>query len=494
MGYTLIWKNYQINIISMAAFVAWLWFFPLFGILQTALPDSNGKLTVFNLTFLFATILGYLVFLSVRNRPLLKPLIAFSAPITAAFTILTAFAAWSFPPHHFWGWGTLSAVLFILFPAAMGMAGAIYFAFWGTSIFHVPPDQRGRYMAAMVAAATVFYAALVGMFTAAPLPALFLSGLALLAPSLFLKKLSAFIDSRKNDSPPQNRAHPTNQKNHEKAKPWKAFWLPFSLTILCFYILAWATHDIIFSAIKAEGTLFPIIGQSFYALIFLFAGFFLDREKEIEKVAVLGLILLGCTFLLLPVALSFDIISPLYFLLEASYGFIDLFMWVSLAYFCHLLRGDPKQYYSLGLMLNILFIMAGIFLMPLIDINIEGGSYYLLSLAAGILLFFGLLPTLSLRKIRLDRQEQVDLPDIIDQEIGKLNIGKEFQMEVFTQKEKEILYLMLAGSKNNEIIEKLQISKNTLKTHVRHIYGKAGVQNRSELLFKFAHLINNSEP
>ncbi len=494
MGYSAIWKKHKNKIIAMAAFVAWLWFFPLFGIMQTALEDVQGKMTYFNLVFLGSTVLGYLAFLAVKRREAaLNILIAAAAPLAAGSTGLVAFLDWQFSAEILSPWGLHAVAMFILLPLFMGFGGAIFFAFWGTTIYDVPIGERGRYMAAMVIVATMLYTALVLLFYRAPLAALFLSAFFLLFPSLNTKTAASFMAS---DQPGERQAKggppvftSTNaETSEENLKPWKAFWFPFALTIFCFYILAWEAHGIVFTVIKEENTFLPIIGQAIYALTFLFAGYYLDREKEIEKMAIFGLVVLGCSFLLFPVALPAGALWPLYALLEASYGFIDLFMWVSLAYFCQLLRGDPRSYYARGLLLNIFFIMIGIILMPLLTFSFEGEGYYILSLAAGIILFVGILPALSLRKLRLTGHTTVGLSDIIDQEMGRLTIQQDLPIDHFTQKEKEILVLLLADQKNPEIAEKLGISKNTLKTHIRNIYGKALVKNRSELLFKFAEL------
>lgn len=498
MTYQQIFKDYWGNILSMAAFVAWLWFFPLFGILQTILPVGLEKTTIFNLTFLFATIIGYLVYLFSASRPFLKQLIAFSAPSAAIFTWLTVLVFWQNPLETFATWEPPSLLLFIIFPAIMGMAGAVYFAFWGTTIFYVPSDIRGRYMGAMVATATFFYSVIVLVFQTASLPALFLSGLLLLIPSFSLKKVAGFVAAaRKSVS---SHALPFalppaagDAENISPSTPLKAFWFPFTLTILCFYILAWSAHDIIFSIIKTESILLNVFGQLFYALVCLTAAYFLDRGKEIEKTAITGLIILGCTFLLLPIALSLGIVSPLYFLLEGSYGLIDLFMWVSLAYFCHLLGGDPGKFYAVGLSLNVLFIVSGALLMPFLDLHLEGESYILLSLLAGIILFCGILPALSLRKVRLAGAPEALLERAVARELGRIVLTDNLKMDEFTRKEKMILRLILSGKSNPEISDTMEISKNTLKTHVRHIYEKAGVKNRSELLFKVAGRANDLE-
>ncbi len=51
-----------------------------------------------------------------------------------------------------------------------------------------------------------------------------------------------------------------------------------------------------------------------------------------------------------------------------------------------------------------------------------------------------------------------------------------------TQREREVLALLLKGRSIPYIKETLYISTNTAKTHVRHIYQKVGVHERQELL------------
>ena len=55
-----------------------------------------------------------------------------------------------------------------------------------------------------------------------------------------------------------------------------------------------------------------------------------------------------------------------------------------------------------------------------------------------------------------------------------------------TEREEEVLDLLVAGRSVPYISEKLMVSANTVKTHVRHIYAKLDVHNRQELLDVFA--------
>ena len=57
-------------------------------------------------------------------------------------------------------------------------------------------------------------------------------------------------------------------------------------------------------------------------------------------------------------------------------------------------------------------------------------------------------------------------------------------MEYFTEREKEVLKLLVLGLNNKEISEKLVISNHTTKAHVASIYRKLGVTNRVQAAVK----------
>jgi len=53
-------------------------------------------------------------------------------------------------------------------------------------------------------------------------------------------------------------------------------------------------------------------------------------------------------------------------------------------------------------------------------------------------------------------------------------------VEPLTERERDVLRLMAAGLSNPEIGQELYLSLNTIKTHIRGIYGKLGVNNRTQ--------------
>jgi len=54
--------------------------------------------------------------------------------------------------------------------------------------------------------------------------------------------------------------------------------------------------------------------------------------------------------------------------------------------------------------------------------------------------------------------------------------------EPLTDREQEVLLLMAGGLKYKEIADKLFISLNTVRSHVKAIYGKLGVNNRTQAI------------
>ena len=52
--------------------------------------------------------------------------------------------------------------------------------------------------------------------------------------------------------------------------------------------------------------------------------------------------------------------------------------------------------------------------------------------------------------------------------------------EALTEREMEVLHLLVQGQSNKEIAKNLQVVEDTVKTHVRHILAKLGVQSRTQ--------------
>ena len=60
----------------------------------------------------------------------------------------------------------------------------------------------------------------------------------------------------------------------------------------------------------------------------------------------------------------------------------------------------------------------------------------------------------------------------------------------FTERQMQILELLLDGIDSEGITQRLKIRYNTVKAHFGHIYKRAGVQNKAELIMQIFNVIN----
>ena len=91
------------------------------------------------------------------------------------------------------------------------------------------------------------------------------------------------------------------------------------------------------------------------------------------------------------------------------------------------------------------------------------------------------------RQLRLELQNYLLRIGELQDEIQEKDDCTKFSEEKIKQfdlseREAEVLRLIALGYKNSEIAEKLFISQNTVKTHIKNIYVKLDVKNRVEAL------------
>ena len=67
-------------------------------------------------------------------------------------------------------------------------------------------------------------------------------------------------------------------------------------------------------------------------------------------------------------------------------------------------------------------------------------------------------------------------------------MDKFFEKYEISQREKEIILLLLKGKSNKEIEDALFIAMGTVKNHIYSIYQKIGVKNRAQLITLFKNL------
>ena len=94
---------------------------------------------------------------------------------------------------------------------------------------------------------------------------------------------------------------------------------------------------------------------------------------------------------------------------------------------------------------------------------------------------------LNQKQLRLELQNyllRIDEMQMKIEEKGDCSKFSEEKLRDFelSERETEVLKFIAQGYKNSEIAEKLFVSQNTIKTHIKNIYVKLDVKNRVEAL------------
>lgn len=56
---------------------------------------------------------------------------------------------------------------------------------------------------------------------------------------------------------------------------------------------------------------------------------------------------------------------------------------------------------------------------------------------------------------------------------------------LLTDREQRVMDLIIEGKSNNEIASELAVSVNTVKTHLRHVFRKLEVENRTQASVRY---------
>lgn len=196
--------------------------------------------------------------------------------------------------------------------------------------------------------------------------------------------------------------------------------------------------------------------------------------------------LLGVGFVLFPVLHTVYPVIPFSFL-QAGFALFDLYTWILFAYLAARHR-FPVSVIAWGMFLITSAIFTGELLFTGVFSKITATMQEtdLISLLAALLMFAGTMVFKGRRETfagwdlvtGLQNQEQS-----VSIKITQEDLPEKFARQCnLTPREKQIVLLLIEGRNNPYIRETLNISNNTLKTHLRNIYSKLSINDRQGLL------------
>lgn len=367
--------------------------------------------------------------------------------------------------------GDTSYAAMILFLAVSGISGSILILSFGEAFSEMHVKTAGiSYSLAVTYATAVFY---IVMYLPPDLQSILVSLLPLSA-LVFLLPLR------------NNTIIRTDYQTHDKPLLYP-FSAKFTLLVLFFYLVGGLMQKIITFNVTMPNNQIYWLTNAVYCLVALFAGISIYRNPDMDLKNIYQPVLpiLGVGFLLLPI-LNGNLITIPFLLYQAGFALFDLFTWLLFAYSSYKTQ-YPARVFGYGMFLITISIPLG---NVIFDYLIDPASpdevqTRIISVVAAAIMFICTLIFKGNRETfsgwekpseTSGVQETVAMPSstrVINTFISKSPL---------TPREDQILSLLLEGRNNPYIRESLNISVNTLKTHLRNIYQKFGVENRQDLI------------
>lgn len=245
------------------------------------------------------------------------------------------------------------------------------------------------------------------------------------------------------------------------------------------------TSGLMYTVINPAFSHHKILTSIYWAIPYIFAIYILMKSpNKVNRAYVLyvAITLIGLSFLLFLILdrswISYIIVNTL---MMSAFGVCDLFWWSIIGELLDYVK-NPAKLLGLGLSANILGIFIGSTLGTKV-LNMDNGINSSVIALVIVFIILIILPFLNkhLSSIISDHiflfrfynnEEKID--EVVS---NSINIYPNL-----TDRENEIVDLLLSGRTYKMIAEELYLSENTIKTHIKNIYSKYNVNSKAELI------------
>ncbi len=451
----------RMSTISFSLFSSWLLAFAFEGQVFYAILDTyNTDAYALSFGSIAAHFIGlFACGFFVKNMKTARKLMLFT--IIYCFLISMVFF---FPPSMLWN---------ILLLSAAFLSGAFVSA-WGFYFKEFTPANGRLKTAADVLIYSNLLMILLNMSAILISPPL---GLAL---SMLMLTAAFFVQVRLPESPKKSTENrvPETEKKISPAGP---------LAFLCLFIVVITINS---------GLMYQVLNPAFahhewlvswYWAVPYIAAMYIIRNlpAKINRnymlyigIAMIGLSFIGFMVLDRSVA-GYLVINTL---MMGACGIYDLFWWSILGEMLDF-HHNPSRILGIGLSANVLGVLIGGMLGNTIAISGDKGSAPSILALTIVLIILALLPPLHKHLSALLRNHAflADLSEMTETKQEE-TISDFMDLEILTEREREITSLLLRGRTYKMISAELYLSENTIKTHIKNIYSKFNVQSKVELI------------
>lgn len=179
-------------------------------------------------------------------------------------------------------------------------------------------------------------------------------------------------------------------------------------------------------------------------------------------------------------------------LMLGACGIFDLFWWSIIGEMLEY-TDNPVKIFGIGLSANVFGVLLGGLLgSSITSLNISSANVAVIALTV-ICITLAILPLLNRNLIMLlsNHTYLLAFASMEEKQQNSIVVDTAPALNPLTDREQEVLRLILGGNSNKAIAAQLSISENTVKTHVKNIYSKYNVSSRAEII---STLLKNQLP
>ena len=169
-------------------------------------------------------------------------------------------------------------------------------------------------------------------------------------------------------------------------------------------------------------------------------------------------------------------------LMLGACGIFDLFWWSIIGEILDY-TANPARIFGIGLSANVLGVLCGDVLgVGITSIQLPTAEVTVIALTV-VCITLVILPPLNRQLVLLLKNHAyLSAYDSMDKNLQREIICRTRMIEPLTEREQEVLQLVLSGKSNKDVADTLFITESTVKTHVRNIFAKYDVSSRAELI------------
>ena len=455
----------RLSVVVFALFFSWLLAFPFEGQVLYAITEYHG---VSAQHFVIGAMAAHFAGLAacgffVKSKRAAKRLILFSIAFCIAATCL-----FFLPPSNLWAAALFSAALLV---GACVAAWGFYFK------GNTPKDSRIKTMADCLIFSNILMILLnMAAIQISPQIGLGFSILALIAALLFALKLP-------NEDALKTKTPAPRQAPEQGAVPVSRMG---AFVFLCLFIVVVTINSgLMYQVVNPAFAHMKLLTSWYWAVPYIAALFImrnLPRKTNRSYILYVAIAMIGFSFIaFLVLGRTWTDYIVVNTLLLGACGVYDLFWWSILGEMLEHYK-NPARIIGIGLASNVLGVLFGGLVGNAIT-STSGQTQTHTLLALGVVcLTLILLPPLHNRLTKLLKNHAyltafLEMPaQEQTKRINELNL-----IERLTEREHEVMLLIINGKTNKEIADELVVVERTVKYHVGNIYAKTGVSSRTEL-------------